>query len=90
MDLDLQDKVAIVTGASRGIGEGIAEVLAAEGCDVFLIARSAADLERVAGAIRTRHGRRALTLVADLSNPAAPAAAVAARPVTRPCSSPSS
>lgn len=78
MDLELNGKVAIVTGASRGIGEGIAHVLAAEGADVFLVARSAADLERVAADVRTKHGRRAVTHVADLMDPAAPAAAVAA------------
>ena len=58
MDLELKDKVAIVTGASRGIGEGIANVLAQEGADMFLVARSAEDLERVAAGIRSRTGRR--------------------------------
>ena len=78
MDLELKNKVAIVTGASRGIGEGTAHVLASEGCDVFLVARSAADLERVAADVRAKTGRRAATHVADLMDPKAPAAAVAA------------
>ncbi len=78
MDLELKNKVAIVTGASRGIGEGSAMMLAEEGCDVFLVARSSADLERVAANVRSKTGRRAATHVADLMDPKAPAAAVAA------------
>ena len=39
MDLKLQDKTCVVTGASRGIGRGIAKVLAAEGCRVAVVAR---------------------------------------------------
>ena len=78
MDFELKDKVAIVTGASRGIGEGTALMLAEEGCDVFLVARSTDDLERVAADVRARTGRRAATHVADLMDPKAPAAAVAA------------
>ncbi|MFM9940973.1 MAG: SDR family oxidoreductase [Hyphomicrobiaceae bacterium] len=78
MDLELKGKVAIVTGASRGIGEGIARILAEEGCDLFLVARSGDDLERVAASIAAAHGCRAVTHVADLLDPKAPAAAVAA------------
>ena len=48
MDLLLSDKVAIVTGASRGIGKAIAEMLSFEGMKVVLVARSPADLESVA------------------------------------------
>lgn len=51
MDLGLQDRVALVTGASRGIGRGIAEALAAEGARVAVTSRSADDGARVAGAI---------------------------------------
>ena len=78
MDLELKNKVAIVTGASRGIGEGSAMMLAEEGCDVFLVARSADDLERVAANVRAKTGRRAATHIADLMYPKAPAAAVTA------------
>ena len=47
MDLLLSNKVAIVTGASRGIGRAIAETLSFEGMKVVLVARSASELEAV-------------------------------------------
>lgn len=43
MDLNLKDKVAIVTGASRGIGKSIAQILSAEGVKLTLVARSPLD-----------------------------------------------
>ena len=48
MDLLLSNKVAIVTGASRGIGRAIAETLSAEGVKIVLVARSRPELEAVA------------------------------------------
>jgi NAD(P)-dependent dehydrogenase (short-subunit alcohol dehydrogenase family) len=48
MDLLLPDQVAIVTGASRGIGKAIAETLSSEGMKVVLVARSRDDLDVVA------------------------------------------
>ena len=36
MDLELRGKTALITGASKGIGRAVAEVLAAEGCNVIL------------------------------------------------------
>lgn len=47
MDLGLKDKVAIVTGASRGIGKGIAQGLAAEGCHLAICARGEEELQAV-------------------------------------------
>jgi 7-alpha-hydroxysteroid dehydrogenase len=66
----LDEGVAIVTGAGRGIGAEIARRFAAEGCDVVLVARSAADLEAVATDVRAV-GREAEVLRADLLDPAA-------------------
>lgn len=45
MDLDLKGRTALITGASRGIGFGVAQGLAAEGCNLHLASRNAADLE---------------------------------------------
>lgn len=49
--MDLSDKVAVVTGASSGIGEATARALASEGCEVVLAARREARLEEIAGEI---------------------------------------
>jgi NAD(P)-dependent dehydrogenase (short-subunit alcohol dehydrogenase family) len=61
----LTGAVALITGASSGIGEGIATMLAAEGVQVALVARRHSELERVAAAIR-QHGGTALSAPADL------------------------
>lgn len=53
---DLSDKIALVTGASRGIGESIARTLAAHGARVIVSSRKADGCERVASAIRDEGG----------------------------------
>lgn len=63
----LTDKVAVVTGAGKGIGAEIARALAEAGADVAVVARTADDLEEVAAAIRAL-GRRALVFAADLND----------------------
>jgi 3-oxoacyl-[acyl-carrier protein] reductase len=56
MDLGLDGRTAIVTGASRGIGKYIAQALAREGCDVAICARTESDLEAAADDIGTEGG----------------------------------
>ena len=74
MDLKLAGKVAIVTGASKGIGRAIAETLAAEGMKLVLAARSADLLAEVAAAA----GTETLLQAVDLRDPAVPEQVVAA------------
>jgi 3-oxoacyl-[acyl-carrier protein] reductase len=66
MDLELRGKVAIVTGASRGIGRSIAVALASEGCDIALVARTEEPLRAAAAGIE-RLGARAAPVVADVT-----------------------
>jgi 3-oxoacyl-[acyl-carrier protein] reductase len=72
MDYKLSGKVAIVTGASRGIGRAIAQTLAAEGVKLTLVARSKDQLEELAHSLETE----CLVQAADLRLPDAPAAVV--------------
>jgi 7-alpha-hydroxysteroid dehydrogenase len=66
----LDGEVALITGASRGIGAAIAAELARAGADLVLVARGADDLELVATAVRGI-GRAALVIPADLSDASA-------------------
>ncbi|WP_198968760.1 SDR family oxidoreductase [Xylophilus sp. ASV27] len=72
MDLQLNGRKVLVTGASRGIGEGLAHAFAAEGCALYLTARAGDDLARVAQAVRDRHGALVRTLALDMTAPGAP------------------
>ena len=76
MRLDLDGKRALVTGASRGIGESIAVELANQGCAVAVVARDRDLLETVARRLTADTEANACAIVADLSTPDGPERAV--------------
>ena len=67
MDLGLGGRKALVTGASKGIGRATARALAAEGCDLVLVARTAADLAAVRDEVRAQHNIAVSVAPVDLS-----------------------
>ncbi|GAA1854400.1 SDR family NAD(P)-dependent oxidoreductase [Microbacterium koreense] len=73
MDLQLNDRVAVVTGASAGIGRATALALSAEGAHVVLIARRGDALRNLASEIERRDGRLPLVVDADLVERDSPA-----------------
>jgi 3-oxoacyl-[acyl-carrier protein] reductase len=66
MDLQLKDKTALVTGASRGIGYATAKVLAAEGCQLAIVARRESLLQTLSAEIQAAGGKQPLVIVCDL------------------------
>ena len=68
MNLHLKDQIALVGGASMGIGYGIASLLAAEGAQVALMARREPPLKRAADTIREQTGSEVLAIQADSRN----------------------
>jgi 3-oxoacyl-[acyl-carrier protein] reductase len=66
----LDQQIAVVTGAGRGIGRAIALKFAAEGADIVCVSRTAENSEKVAGEIRAL-GRRAWAHAVDVANSAA-------------------
>src|SRR5476651_2277973 len=75
MDLNLTNKVIIVTGGAKGIGEGIVKLLAAEGAIPVIVGRNETDNRQLVKQIEASGGQ-AWQVVAELSDPAASEAAV--------------
>ena len=76
MDLDLAGRSALISGASKGIGRAVADVLAREGCRLILVSRTQADLERARDEIRAHSNVPIEIHAADLACAAARAAVV--------------
>ena len=74
MDLGLKGKIAMVGGASKGLGFAVARALAAEGAHVCIAARDVDAITRAADAIHRDTGVEALPVAADLSKADATAA----------------
>ncbi|MES1222456.1 MAG: SDR family oxidoreductase [Bacteroidota bacterium] len=68
MDLQLKDKIIIVTGGAKGIGEGIVRVLAKEGAYPVIVGRSKEDNDKMVAIIESEGGR-AFAVTAELSKP---------------------
>jgi NAD(P)-dependent dehydrogenase (short-subunit alcohol dehydrogenase family) len=78
MELNLKGRVAVVTGASKGIGKGVARALAAEGVDIVLIARGREGLMQAAEEIGGEFGVSAVPVEADVTDTASVQAAAGA------------
>ncbi|HEY1464939.1 MAG TPA: SDR family NAD(P)-dependent oxidoreductase [Terriglobales bacterium] len=66
MDLGLKGRVAVITGASQGIGRATAESFAAEGCKVAICSRTPQSIEAVAADIRKKYGVEVFTQALDV------------------------
>ena len=67
MDLGLKNKIAMVGGASKGLGYAVARALAAEGASVSMASRDHEAIRGAAGTIQRETGSRAVAVAADLS-----------------------
>ncbi|MDE1182771.1 SDR family oxidoreductase [Paraburkholderia sp.] len=80
MDMGIAGRNALVCAASKGLGRGCAQALAAEGVNVTIVARTAETLESTAAAIRATTGVDVIAVACDITTPEGRAAALAACP----------
>jgi 3-oxoacyl-[acyl-carrier protein] reductase len=80
MDLGIAGRRALVCASSRGLGRGCAQALADAGCEVTILARTAADVERTAQEIGQRAGRHVTWVACDITTPEGRAQALSACP----------
>lgn len=78
MDLGLKGKTVLITGASQGIGEGLARSFAEEGCNLHIVARSGDRLDALKGELETAHGVTITAHAMDMTVPGAVETLVAA------------
>ena len=80
MDMGIAGRTALVCAASKGLGRGCAEALAAEGVNLVIVARTAETLEATAAEIRAKTGVKVKTVACDITTPEGHAAALSACP----------
>jgi 3-oxoacyl-[acyl-carrier protein] reductase len=80
MDMGIAGRSALVCAASKGLGRGCAEALAAEGVRLVIVARTAQTLEQAADEIRRKTGAQVTTVACDITTEQGRAAALAACP----------
>ncbi len=80
MDLGIAGRRALVCASSKGLGRACAQALADAGCEVTILARTRADVERAAGEIGERAGRAVAWVACDITTPEGRASALAACP----------
>ena len=68
MDLNLKNKIALITGSSVGIGKAVAEQFAKEGVDLILCSRNKNNIEKVANELQIKYSIKAKGLSIDLTN----------------------
>jgi 3-oxoacyl-[acyl-carrier protein] reductase len=67
MDLNLKDKIVLITGGSKGLGRAIAHRFASEGCHLHLVARTQETLDEAADALRQQFSVKIGTFAIDLA-----------------------
>ncbi len=80
MDLGIKGRTAIVCAASKGLGRGCAEALAADGVNLVICSRTKADIEATATAIRTKYGVKVTAIACDITTDEGRKAVLAACP----------